>query len=492
MAEIAIPFEIRLEPASVTPLYRQLHDTLRSAILSGRLKPGQRLPSSRSLSAALGCSRNTVTEVYELLTAEGYLEGRIGAGSLVSSAFSDEWISVRPTASAVDGETSPPRLSRVARALLEMGPAEQGDGAAPRSDPASPDPDSFPFDLWARALGRAWRRPDRREAFRGDPMGYLPLRQAIADYLGKVRAMACDAGQVMITSGAQQALDLVARLLLDPGDTAWIEDPAYRGARAALSAAGAQAVPVPVDGEGFDAERAARMMPDSRLALVTPSHQFPLGVTMTLPRRMKLLDWAETGERWIVEDDYDSEFRYAGRPIPALQSLDRSRRVIYVGTFSKAMFPGLRLGYLVLPHRLVTAFRTARLLLDGHTSTVSQLALAEFIAEGHFAAHLRRMRDLYNRRREIMLEQVDGKLSPFLATPPGAAGMHLLIHLADGLDDRVVCRKARAVGVIGQPLSGFHAGPGRRQGLVLGFGGVAEDAIPGLVDRLAGVLADCR
>ena len=488
--DISSLFEVNLDPDADAPLYRQLHGAMRDAILAGRLNPGERVPSSRALGKRLGCSRNTVTEAYDLLTAEGYLEGRVGAGSYVSRTFAEDWVRDRPALPREQKNAGPPRLSRAGRALAEMGSDAGPDMNTPRRDPIGPDPAAFPFDAWARALARAWRRPDPDQAFRGDPMGYPPLREAVADYLRKVRALNCGAEQVMITSGAQHALDLVARLLLDPGDAVWIEDPSYRGARAALAATGANAIPVPVDKDGFDVARAAEIAPDARAAMVTPSHQFPLGVTMGLARRMQLLEWAAIGDRWIVEDDYDSEFRYTGRPIPALQGLDRAWRVIYAGTFSKAMFPGLRLGYLVLPPGLVEAFRAARLLLDGHTATVGQLAMAEFIADGHFPAHLRRMRVLYGRRRDIMLHHLRDRLAPFLAEPPGEAGMHLLAHLHRGLDDTAIARRAARAGVNCQALSAFHVGPNRRQGLVMGFGAVPEDAIPGMVERLAGILRD--
>jgi GntR family transcriptional regulator/MocR family aminotransferase len=488
--EISSLFEANLDPNADAPLYRQLHGALRDAILAGRLSPGDRLPSSRALSKRLGCSRNTITEAYDLLIAEGYLEGRVGAGSYVSRAFAEGWVRDRTGLPHGHWDVDPPHLSRVGQILLEMGSDSRHDMDSPRQDPVGPDPATFPFEAWARALARAWRRPDPDQVFRGDPMGHRPLREAVADYLRKVRALDCGADQVMVTSGAQHALDLIARLLLNPGDKVWIEDPSYRGARAALAAAGAEAVPVPVDGDGFDPARAADIEPDARAALVTPSHQFPLGVTMSLARRMKLLEWAAAGDHWIVEDDYDSEFRYTGRPIPALQGLDRARRVIYVGTFSKAMFPGLRLGYLVLPPALVEPFRAARMLLDGHTAMTAQLALAQFIADGHFPAHLRRMRAIYGRRRDIMLDRLHSHLAPFLAGPPGEAGMHLLAHLRDGLDDAAISRRAAEVGVNCQALSAFHAGAVRRQGLVLGFGAMGEDEIPGLIERLASVLRD--
>ena len=488
--DVAALFEASLDPDANAPLYRQLHAALHDAILTGRLRPGERLPSSRALGKRLGCSRNTVTEAYDLLTAEGYLEGRVGAGSFVSRAFAEGWVRDRPTLPGAPENDNPPRLSRAGRVLMEMGSGASPDMDPPRRDSVGPDPAAFPFEAWVRALTRAWRRPDPDQAFRGDPMGYPPLREAVADYLRKVRALNCGADQVMITSGAQHALDLVARLLLDPGDKVWIEDPSYRGARAALAAAGARPIPIPVDKDGLDLEHATEIAPDARAAMVTPSHHFPLGVTMSLARRMKLLEWAAAGEHWIVEDDYDSEFRYTGRPIPALQGLDISQRVIYVGTFSKAMFPGLRLGYLVLPPGLVEPFRAARLLLDGHTGTVGQLALAEFIADGHFPAHLRRMRALYGRRRNIMLHHLQEQLAPFLAEPPGEAGMHLLAHLRDGLDDTAIARRAGEDGIACQPLSAYYTGQNRRHGLVLGFGAVEDNAIAGMMGRLARIMEE--
>ena len=485
--DLSTLFEASLDPDADAPLYRQLHAALRDAILGGRLSPGERLPSSRALGRRLGCSRNTVTEAYDLLIAEGYLEGRVGAGSYVSRAFAEGWVSDRPARTRERAAPGPPRLSRSGRALLEK---QSGDGTdRPDQHPINADPAAFSFDIWARALARAWRRPDPDQAFRGDPMGYRPLRDAVADYLGKVRALDCGADRVMITSGAQHALDLVTRLLLDRGERVWIEDPSYRGSRAALAAAGVAAIAVPVDGEGFDAARAAEAAPDARAALVTPSHQFPLGVTMSLARRLKLLEWAAAGERWIVEDDYDSEFHYAGRPIPALQGLDGARRVIYVGSFSKAMFPGLRLGYLVLPESILPAFRAARILLDGHTTTVSQLALADFFAEGHFTAHLRRMRRLYRLRRDAMRSAVQVDLAPWLDGEPGDGGTHLLAHLRAGLDDVAISRRARAGGIACPALSSFYTGPAKRQGLVIGFATTETETIPPLVKRLAAVVA---
>ena len=489
MTDLSALFEAALAPHAEAPLYRRLYGCLRDAVLEGRLSPGERLPSSRTLAASLGCSRNTVMEAFDLLRAEGYLEGRTGAGSFVSTNFSDGWVREAATRDKADRTLPAPRISRTGRALLSMGAGAAGDVAPHVPDPGGPDLSAFPFDIWARTLSRVWRRPDLDIVTRGDPMGYRPLRAAIADYLQKVRALRCGADRVMIVSGAQHGLDLVVRMLIDPGGPVWIEDPSYRGARAALLAAGAKAVPVPVGSEGFDTARGTKLEPTARVALVTPSHQFPLGVTMSLPHRMELLEWAEDNGGWIVEDDFDSEFRYSGRPIPALHGLDRAERVIYVGTFSKAMFPSLRLGYVVLPESIVPAFRAARVLLDGHTTTVSQLALAEFFAEGQFTAHLRRMRALYRERRDAMRDAVQARLSSYLDGEPGEGGMHLLAHLRAGLDDVAISRRAREAGIACPALSSYYTGPGKRQGLVIGFAGTDIKTIPLLVERLAAVMA---
>lgn len=478
-------FGLEFDRSAAAPLYRQLYAGLRDAIVSGRLAPGDRLPSSRLLSADLGCSRNTVAEAYDLLAAEGYLEGRTGSGSYVSRRFADSWIARQPAAERPTGESPPPKLSRAATAMEEIAPPDSDDRAVLLSDPSGPDISAFPFEIWARTLARAWRRPDPALAAKGDPMGYPSLREAIAGYLGKVRALRCDAGQVMITSGAQHALDLVVRLLIDPGDGVWIEDPSYRGARAALAAAGARPLPAPVDDQGFDAARAEELHGSARAALVTPSRQFPLGATMTLQRRMTLLEWASREDAWIIEDDYDSEFLYGGRPVPALQGLDMEQRVIYVGSFSKAIFPALRLGYVVLPARLAPAFRTARTLLDGHTTIVTQRALAEFFADGQFTAHLRRVRSLYGERRDAMRKAVQDRLARYIEPELGEAGMHLLAYLRPGLNDAAISLRARKAGLICPALSTFYTGAENRSGLIIGFAGIDKEAAPHVVEKLA-------
>ncbi len=521
--------------AGADALHRQIYDQVRELVLDGRLAPGTRLPSTRALAHDLGCSRNTAVLAFEQLLSEGYLEGRRGSGTYVSRVLPEELLSVRGRAPDAAAIRKPPagaggakKLARRARlserghrlAGLRRGQRAGDSERGPRAfTPGIPELGLFPFEVWGRLLGRAWRRPSAELTRHGEPAGYPPLRAAIARYLGGVRALRCDWTQVVITSGAQHGLDLAARLLLDPGDGVWIEEPGYTGLRGPLMAAGARLVPLPVDAAGLSVARGRARAPDARLAVVTPSHQYPLGVTMSLARRLELLDWARAAGAWIIEDDYDSEFRYAGRPLAALQSLDADhrggqrggQRVIYVGTFSKVLFPSLRLGYLVVPPELVEPFGRARAALDDHPSSVTQPALAAFIEEGHFAAHVRRMRLLYAARRACLLAAAERHLGALLEVEPDEAGLHVVALLAPELaarmDDRAAEARAAAAGLTAPALSSFYlgapgAGAGRDgagrdgagrgapcgQGLLLGYAAVAEPEIEKGIETLARAL----
>ncbi|SMF78252.1 transcriptional regulator, GntR family [Tistlia consotensis] len=492
---------LSLDESAAEPLFRQLYGQLREAILSGRLPGGQRLPSSRLLAGELACSRNTVVGAFEQLLAEGYLEGRRGSGTYVSSVLPDELLTARGLPAPVPETAPAPQLGRRGRRLAALTrPGERTRGGGTAFVPGLPDLAAFPFDVWGRLLGRFWRHPPERLARHGDTAGYLPLRRAVADYLGAVRALRVEPEQVFVTSGAQHAVDLAARLLLDPGDRVWLEDPGYVGLRGPLVAAGAEPVPLPVDGEGLSvaAGRAADGAAgcSGRLAIVSPSHQYPLGVVMSLARRLELLAWAREAGAWIIEDDYDSEFRYGGRPLAALQGLDAGGgRVVYLGSFSKVLFPSLRLGYLVVPPALVEPFRTARAALDDHPALTVQPALAAFIAEGHFAAHVRRMRALYQARQQALLAAAERHLDGLLLLRPDEAGMHLVAELAPDLAARITDREASeracAAGLIAPPLSAYRfgeAGP-LRQGLLLGYAAVPEERMGEAVARLARALA---
>jgi GntR family transcriptional regulator/MocR family aminotransferase len=471
------------------PLHRQLYDGLRHAILAGRLRTGARLPSTRTLAGDLGVSRNTVLAAFGQLLAEGYLEGRVGAGTTVAQTLPEALLRARPEARGSLAPGVRPRLSRRGLAIVGTRPAPgRGAPVARPFRPGLPGIDAFPFEVWTRLVARRWRRVPRQLLDYGDPAGFGPLRDAVAAYLRESRAVRGEAEQVIVVSGAQQAVDLAARVLLDPGDAAWVEDPGYPGARGALAAAGARIVPVPVDAEGLDVTAGAARAPDARLVHVTPSHQYPLGVTMSLARRLALLEWASRSGAWVLEDDYDSEYRYAGRPLAALQGLDTAGRVIYAGTFSKVLFPALRLGYLVVPPDLADAFLAARALADRHPPSVTQAALADFIEGGHFARHIRRTRALYAERQAALVRAASRVLEGVLSVRPAESGMHLVGWLPGGVDDRAAAEAALRHGLEAPPLSAYRVRPRPEGGLVLGYSAFAPRDLEAGAERLAAAL----
>jgi GntR family transcriptional regulator/MocR family aminotransferase len=477
-----------LDPASAVPRYRQLYEAIRDAILAARVRPGARLPSTRVLAAQIGSSRNTVLAAFEQLTAEGYLEGRVGAGTTVACTLPDGLLAARPQAPA-DGRGIRRSLSRRGALILESRLARPPAPGAPGPFRIGvPALDAFPFEVWARLMTRRWRRVSRQLLDYGDPAGYAPLRAAIATYLREARAVRCEPEQVLVVTGSQQGIDLSARVLLDAGDPVWVEDPGYLGARSALAAADLRVAPVPLDAEGLDVRAGATRVRRAKLVYVTPSHQYPLGVTMSLGRRLALLEWAGRAGAWILEDDYDSEYRYAGRPLAALQGLDAAGRVIYLGTFSKVLFPGLRLGYLVVPDDLVDAFVAARALTDRHSPSVTQAVLADFIAEGHFARHIRRTRALYAERQAALVEAAARELDGVLRVAPADSGMHLVGWLPPGADDRAASRAAAAAGIEAAPLSAFRLRSAGPSGLLLGYAGLEIGEIRRGVHRLAAAL----
>ncbi|MBC7908343.1 MAG: PLP-dependent aminotransferase family protein [Rhodospirillaceae bacterium] len=465
-----------LDRASPEPLQRQLALALREAILAGQLAAGTRLPSTRRLASQLGLGRNTVLAAFEHLLAEGFIEARQGSGTVVAAL---------PPVSPPAPRPERPLSARAALLTTIEGPRGRRWGQF--LAPGVPDLDQFPFAEWSRLLARRWRRPGRDLLVPDNAAGHPPLRHAIAQWLGRTRAIRCTAEQVMIVSGSQQALDLAARVLLDPGDQAMVEDPGYNGLKGVLRAAGAQVAPVPVDDQGFDAALGETLWPQARLAWVTPSHQFPTGVTMPLARRLALVEWARRRQGWIIEDDYDGEFRHAGPPLAALQGLDRDHRTIHLGTFSKSMFPGLRLGWLVLPEDLVAPFTAARQLADMAPPSLTQAAMADFMADGLFAQHLKRMRALYAARRIAFTDACNRHLTRFGTLTPGEAGLHSVLWLNPGADDRAAADKAQAAGLAVPALSEFRLIPGP-PGLVLGWGSLPEDRMDGVVAKLAAAL----
>lgn len=470
------------------PLHRQVYAGIRDAILTGRLAPGGLLPSTRTLSRDLSLSRNTVMTAYELLASEGYTESRGGSATRVSSELPDELLSAQPVIDTVSESVASPALSTLAARMTPV-ERERTERKPVPFQPGVPDLDSFPFKLWARLIARFWRKPPAELLIGGDPAGYLPLRRAIADYLKAVRALDCEAGQVIITTGAQQALALAVRAVLDPGDEAWVENPGYPGFSQALASIGAEPVHVPMDDEGISVAAGRAKAPNARAALVTPSHHYPLGITLSLARRLTLLDWANERNAWIVEDDYDSEFRYGERPLSALQGLDRGERVVYVGTLSKITMPALRIGYLVVPPKLVDPILSLRRSIDDFPSIALQPALAAFIEEGHFAGHVRRMRQTYAERRDAMYAALQHHLSGCFRDTPLDAGLHVCVRLSDGMlarmDDATARRLAAESGVACSTLSAFCTPPVGDQGLILGYAGYSPDAIDAAAARLA-------
>lgn len=478
--------EIVLDQRARTPLYTQLYERLRDAILAGQLTPDARLPSTRALASELGISRTTTALAYEHLLLEGYIESKVGAGTCVAHLQTAQRMPVvggagNQRVSESEGLRTA-MLSRRGQLLVntpfpEAFYANQAGGAASLFRVGQPDVASFPYETWARLVAKHARRSLQGVSYYQDVHGYAPLRAAIAAHIGVTRGVHCAPEQIILTAGAQGALDLVARVLLDPGDPAWIEDPGYGGARGALLAAGAKLVGVPVDREGIDVEAGRARWPDARLAIVTPSHQFPTGVTMSLRRRLALLQWARDAQAWIIEDDYDSEYRFSGRPLEALQGLDSAARVIYVGTFSKVLFPSLRLGYLVAPAALLEGLLAARDFIDMHPPLLEQMALADFIAEGHFARHLRKMRVQYRERRDALVDALTRELGDLLDVAAPEAGMHLVAWLPPGVDGHAATRAAAAHDQHILPVSHFSVGPLPRDGLVLGFAGNAPQAL---------------
>jgi GntR family transcriptional regulator/MocR family aminotransferase len=489
---------LAIRPVARGALARQVYQALRDAILDGRLGAGDRLPASRVLAGDLGVSRNTTLSAIDQLVSEGYLETRRGSGCYVAASLPDARPSPprRPYVETDVEERSPMpvRLSARGRALSQVrgSSSRRGGKWFPCFVPGMTDCSDFPFALWARLLARSWRRPDSSLVFSGDPAGHPDLRRAIADYLRQARGLHCEADQVLVLSGIRQAVDLTCRLLLDPGDAVWLENPCYPGVRAAIAAAAVRLVHVPVDDEGMMVETGMRRAPKARLACVAPSHQYPLGAVLSLQRRLQLLAWAREAKAWILEDDYDSEFRYQGRPLAPLQSLDADGRVIYVGSLSKILFPALRVAYLVAPKSLVEPFRHARAAIDEHPPTTVQPALAAFFAEGHLGAHVRRQRKRYAERQEKLLALAKRDLEGLLAVAPDPAGLHLVARLVGplaGRDDAAVSRALMEAGIVAPALSGYCVGPGSESGLMLGYAALPDSMMEPAIRRMAEVLS---
>lgn len=484
-------FTVNIDRQQQLPIYLQICARFRTAIAAGHLRPGDRVPALRSLATQLNTARGTVELAYTILVDEGYLQMRGAAGTFVSPS-----LPASATRSRTQGATGSSGAQSIKGAAkpLSSGESHSAPPAAhplaiaaamsgePRPlQPGLPALDAFPVKVWNRLVSHRARSGERAMLAYPDPAGYRPLREHIATYLGLSRGVTCLPEQVFVTGGYRATLELILRSLARPNDSVWYEDPGYLLARGFLAETGVQLVGVPVDGEGIDVERGTQLDAQARFALVTPSHQSPLGHTLSLARRMALLDWARRASSWIVEDDYDSEFRYLGRPLPALKSLDQHDHVIYCGTFSKVMFPGLRLAYTVVPERAVDRVGRVARSMNAGSPTLLQAALADFIEQGHFARHLKRMRALYAERRVLIvraLEQVFGERL-IVELPPG--GIQFAAQFAEGpggpVDDVAVAARAREAGLAVLPLSIWYAnGRTRRtpRGLVMGFANIVN------------------
>uniref|UniRef100_UPI00333EED3C MocR-like pyridoxine biosynthesis transcription factor PdxR n=1 Tax=Castellaniella defragrans TaxID=75697 RepID=UPI00333EED3C len=471
------------------PVYHRLYRLICRAILEGRLVAGARLPSSRDLAAELGIARNTVLQVYGQLAEEGYVHAGVGRGTYVEDISQDL---IEPAAGAGEDRADAAHAAarhdlsgRGRRLLFNLGFSNLQAGAFM---PGIPDVREFPLKVWSRIQNRQWRAGPW-ELMRYAPAGgYGPLRQVISDYLGSVRSVRSTAQQVVMTTGIHQGIDVAARLLCDPGDTVWVEEPVYWGVRNLLISSGLHLVPIRVDEEGFCPGEAELAHPP-RLIVVAPSHQYPLGMVMSLARRRMLLDYARRVSCWILEDDYDSEFRYDMRPLPSLQSMDEAGRVLYAGSFSKTLCPGLRVGFLVVPQALADAFANSVAELYREGNMMTHAILADFIREGHLNSHIRRMRRRYAERRACLIGEIRRHFGESLDVVGGETGLHLILSLPDDVDDTLVTRDALRQGVVTRALSAYYMDQTHvRPGLLLGYAGATPEEIQPAFDTLARVI----
>jgi GntR family transcriptional regulator/MocR family aminotransferase len=475
---------MHLERTSSVALHQQIAAHMRNGILNGQFPAGTSFLGSRDVARELGCSRTVVLSAWDILYAEGYLESTPRGGVSVAQVARPQ-----PTpASSGSSEIAGPISDRWRSLLADVYDTNWKSDFAP----GAPDISSFPFNEWARLLRATSQNPKNQECLDLPAAGLSELRHEIANFLGSVRGLVCTPDEVVVTSGTSSALDLCSRMILDHGDEVWVEEPGFVEARWSLTAAGAKLVPVPVDDKGLCVAEGIARAPQAKLIVVTPSHQYPLGVGMALERRLELLAWANKNNVWIIEDDYNSEFRHQDSMTASLRSLDREQRVIYLGTFSKIMMPSLRLGYIVAPKRFVEFFTRGRARIDVHSSGIGQMALAEFMREGHLLRHLRRMRKVYAERQVALMDAIEVLMPDDLSVSPSATGLHLVAFFTERMKARMTdaeaAQRLRQVGLHVQPLSQNYLEAPTRQGLVFGYGRLqSADALP-LISRMAKAL----
>ena len=478
-----------LDRGSDVPLVRQIFTQVRTAILAGALKPNTKLPSSRAMAERLGVARTSVVAAFDQLLAEGYVESRRGSGTFVGVDLAGlPRISPRHRKPGVAKSPSTPRLRRAfqdferATVQAEARPFNTGRTLM----------DARTVETWRKITNQVMRSPRNDHLGYTDPRGLVGLRQNLCEYLRAARAVRCDPEQIMVTSGTQHAIDIAIRVVLEPNDEVWVEEPGYPLTHAQLVLAKIRPSPIPIDPQGIAVDAGIRIAPRARAAFITPSHQFPTGVVLSMARRLELLSWARENDAFIIEDDYTSEFRYSGPPLSSLQGLDDSERVIYIGTLNKALFPGLRLGYAVVPPPLIQSFAGARFLIDRQAPTLSQALVAEFMRQGYFAAHIRRMRLLYRDQRDLVVGELQRRLGARIAVTAPEQGMHLVAFLRDGLSDVALEAALREHGVVVRALSRMYLKAPPRQGFLLGFTGFPRQVIVPAVARLARVVAGAK
>ena len=482
----ALLHNLSIKRNTSVPIYRQIDAFLRRLILEGNLQPGQKLPSTRELAAELNVSRITVKTVYEQLLTEGFVQSKTGAGTFVADGLE---LKILPN---FQQPRSEPRLSEtmISHRAKKIIPAKAAlrFGKVNPFRPGVPALELFPIKLWNKYLLDAFNSYNRKTMSYGEIKGQTSLRQSIARHLINTRGMQVDPEQIIITGGAQQAFSLIGLVMLNQSDNVWYENPGHIAGREALEALGANIVPVPIDDEGMNIKCAIDNHTKPTLIFTTPSHQQPLGTTMTLARRLMLLNFARESGAWIIEDDYDSEFRYRGQPLPALSALDSERSVFYVGTFSKSMFAAIRIGYVVVPPAFVNAFAVAQNLLGQGSSSVVEAALSMFMDDGKFSDHIRKMRRVYRERQNILYNSLITECFDTLEPQPADAGMHILAWLKNNIDDQIAHEALLNDGIESLPLSVYCTEPLKRDALVLGFSGVNERYIPRLVKRMSKTL----
>ncbi|ELE9740664.1 PLP-dependent aminotransferase family protein [Enterobacter kobei] len=470
------------------PLHERIQRAIRTLILEGTLSHGKALPASRALATSLNVSRDTVEAAYSSLHAEGFIERQTGRGSFVSS--SARFLKPRIRQHPPTAETRKAKLSARGKVIYESGGIREFSTPRPLA-PGIPETRLFPIPTWERLQRQVLKEYQHKILEQSPPQGMERLRRAIAEYVNLERGTRASAEQVIVLTSSQQALALCSHVLLDNGESIVIEDPTYQGAHKAFKAAGLHPVPVPLDEKGISVDALNSLTEPARAIYLTPSHQYPTGVTLSLDRRLAVIDWANRHAAWIIEDDYDSEFHYEGKPMACLQGLDAYNRTIYIGTFTKSLFPGLRIAYMIVPSELTEPFTMARTLMDGHTASITQLTLAKFLEGGHFGAYIRKMRNVYVARRDKLASLMDEYLSDYVVYATPAGGMQMPCHLRHGLSEKDIAAAARRADIDILGLTGLYAGSPVSTGFLMGFAAYTEREIEDAVKKLAAIFLSC-